>query len=234
MISTSPIIPTPALASPEESSVTIVLAYEWALVREGLALLCERTLGLRVVAQVETGEAALHAIEQTQPKLALLDWDLSDVAVTVVLERIRLRTGRTRCAVLSTRREGRTVLNAIRSGAAGYLLKTDTVILMEEGIRTIQDGGVYISPSIDMQTLTDQSPPKESEKKPLGPLGRREYQVFTLLVEGVRAKEIAARLNLSAKTVDTYRASLMRKLEIHDLAGLVKFAVAQNLTSLPS
>lgn len=231
MISTSAVIPTPTSPSSEESPVTLVLAHEWMLVREGLTLLCERIPGFRVTAQVNTGQAALDEIERTQPHLALLDGELSDLAVSHILEHIRQRNGRTRCAVLSARQEGRTVLEALRSGAAGYLLKTDPAARMEEALRHIRSGGIYLSPSLNMQTVLHESHPADLGRNPFRTLGSREYQVFTFLVEGVRAKEIAARLALSPKTVDSYRASLMRKLKVYDLAGLVKFAVAQNLTS---
>lgn len=209
----------------------MVLAHEWKLVREGLALLCDRIPGFRVIAQVETGQAALDEIERTQSQMALLDGELSDLAIGHILEQIRQRNGRTRCVVLSTKREGRAVLEALHSGAVGYLLKTDTAGHMEEGLRQIHSGAIYISPSINMQVVFHSSDPEKTVSNPLRALGNREYQVFTLLVEGVRAKEIAARLGLSPKTVDSYRASLMRKLKVYDLAGLVKFAVAQNLTS---
>ncbi len=92
-------------------------------------------------------------------------------------------------------------------------------------------GGVYLSPQIELQTLVE--PDRiEGTTDPLSTLSSREQQVFSMLIEGIRAKEIAARLQLSPKTVDTYRASLMRKLDIHDVAGLVKFAIRRNLTAL--
>ncbi|HLJ17557.1 MAG TPA: LuxR C-terminal-related transcriptional regulator, partial [Bryobacteraceae bacterium] len=94
----------------------------------------------------------------------------------------------------------------------------------------IREGGVYISPLLRMEEILASSRSRSS-RDPLESLSAREHQVFSLLVEGVRAKEIAARLTLSPKTVDTYRASLMRKLDIHDVAGLVKFAIQRNLTS---
>jgi len=216
-----------------ESPVTIVLADGWNLVREGLALLCDRLPGFRVVAQVETGQAALAEIERTRPHVALLDLDLSDIAVSEILRQVQQRKGRTRCAVLGTKKDGRTVLEALRSGAAGYLLKTDTAGQMEEAIRHIQSGGIYISSSVNVQDVFHGSNSAEPGGGPLSALGSREHQVFSLLVEGVRVKEIAARLSLNAKTVDSYRASLMRKLNIYDLAGLVRFAVARKLTSLP-
>jgi DNA-binding NarL/FixJ family response regulator len=93
----------------------------------------------------------------------------------------------------------------------------------------VYDGGVYVSPEIDLQALF--APDRRDNADPFETLSSREYQVFSLLVDGIRAKEIAARLKLSPKTVDTYRSSLMRKLNIHDVAGLVKFAINRRFTS---
>ncbi len=97
-----------------------------------------------------------------------------------------------------------------------------------EALRHMMEEGIYISPSIDMQSFVEGTTRWEVEKDPLSSLNSQECQVFSLLIEGVRAKEIAARLSLSPKTVDSYRAGLMRKLDIHDLASLAKFAVHEN------
>jgi DNA-binding NarL/FixJ family response regulator len=100
-----------------------------------------------------------------------------------------------------------------------------------EAFEQTAQGGVYVSPMLELDKIFAQSKSRKPDD-PMDLLSAREYQVFSLLVEGLRAKEVAARLDLSPKTVDTYRASLMRKLDIHDLAGLVKFAVQRGLTPL--
>jgi DNA-binding NarL/FixJ family response regulator len=99
-----------------------------------------------------------------------------------------------------------------------------------EAFEQVLDGGIYVSPQLELNKIFGPGQ-KNSADDPLEMLSAREYQVFTLLVDGIRAKEIAARLELSPKTVDTYRASLMRKLDIHDVAGLVKFAIHRDLTT---
>jgi DNA-binding NarL/FixJ family response regulator len=101
---------------------------------------------------------------------------------------------------------------------------------MLDAFGQIVEGGVYVSPEIELDKVFGGGQ-KPVPDDPLQTLSAREHQVFSLLCEGVRAKEIAARLALSPKTVDTYRASLMRKLDIHDVAGLVKFAIQRDLTS---
>jgi DNA-binding NarL/FixJ family response regulator len=122
------------------------------------------------------------------------------------------------------------VVEALRAGVNAFVLKSAPLSQLMDAFEQILDGGIYVSPQLELNKIfnaTGKTPPED----PLETLSAREYQVFTLLVEGIRAKEIAARLELSPKTVDTYRASLMRKLDIHDVAGLVKFAIQRDLTS---
>lgn len=208
-----------------------MLADELTLVREGLSALCNALKGFRVVSQVGSAEAALHEIERLQPAIALLDLALSDLAVTEVIRRVREKGLRTRCAVLSVRKDRKTVLEVLRTGACGYVLKTSTPEQMSDALSQFTQGGIYVSPQIEVTSLFSESNGR-TEQDPLEALSSREFQVFSLLVEGVRAKEIAARLALSPKTVDTYRSSLMRKLDIHDVASLVKFAIRRDLADV--
>ena len=222
---------TPNFIFPEPRTAGILLADELTLVREGLAALCNSIPGFRVVSQVGTAAAALTEIERLRPAIALLDLGLSDLAATEVIRRVRERNLPTRCAVFSTRKDRKTVLEVLRTGACGYLLKTSGSDQMAEALSQFIQGGIYVSPQIEVMSLFGEGSAR-LEADPLESLSSREFQVFSLLVEGIRAKEIAARLALSPKTVDTYRSSLMRKLDIHDVAGLVKFAIKRDLADL--
>ena len=227
-ITTTPPIPVFPVSEPRLAG--ILLADELTLVREGLAALCSAVPGFKVAAQVGTAAAALSEIERLHPAIALLDLGLSDLAATEVIRRVRELGFPTRCAVLSTRKDRKTVLEVLRAGACGYLLKSSTADQMAEALSQFTQGGIYVSPQIEVMSLFGES--ARTEADPLESLSSREFQVFSLLVEGVRAKEIAARLALSPKTVDTYRSSLMRKLDIHDVAGLVKFAIRRDLAEV--
>ncbi len=225
------VLTTPSFVLPEPRAVDILLADELTLVREGLAALCNSIQGFRVVAQVGTAAAALVEIERLQPALALLDLGLSDLAATEVIRRVREQGLATRCAVFSIRKDRKTVLEVLRSGACGYLLKTSSADQMAEALSQFTQGGIYVSPQIEVMSLFGEGGHRH-EADPIESLSSREFQVFSLLVDGIRAKEIAARLALSPKTVDTYRSSLMRKLDIHDVAGLVKYAIKRDLADL--
>lgn len=224
--------PVSALPPSETRVIDVLIADELTLMREGMAALCNSISGFQVVSHVGSATAALAEIERLQPGLALLDFGLSDLAATEVIRIVRSRGLRTRCAVLSIRKDRKTVLEVLRAGACGYVLKSSSAHQMAEALSQFTQGGIYVSPQIEVMSLFGE-PSKNPGEDPIEALSSREFQVFSLLVEGIRAKEIAARLSLSPKTVDTYRSSLMRKLDIHDVAGLVKFAIKRDLASLP-
>ncbi|MBI4874138.1 MAG: response regulator transcription factor [Acidobacteria bacterium] len=228
---TRPLEPAPRLSVMEpRGPVSAVVADQLILFREGIVSLCEGW-NLSVAAQCGDGQEALEAIQASKPDLAILALDLPKLDTLEILRRVRQSGFATKLLVISTRDDRKTVLEALRGGAHAYLLKSAPARHLYEAIHQTLDGGVYVTPSLEPDRLF--GPRRDRpEGDPLESLSAREYQVFHLLVEGFRAKEIAARRGLSAKTVDTYRSALMRKLDIHDLPGLVKFAVQRNLTAL--
>lgn len=211
--------------------LSVLVADDLLMVAEGLAALCEDLAGYRVAAVCSDGEQAWQAIKELSPSIALLDLNLSGVQTLDLLRRCKESGLETRLVVVSTRADRKSVLDALRGGAHAFILKNGSARQLEEACRQVMQGGVYLSPRIELQTLVEPGR-LTGAGDPLETLSAREHQVFTMLVEGVRAKEIAARLQLSPKTVDTYRASLMRKLDIHDVAGLVKYAIRRNLTEV--
>jgi DNA-binding NarL/FixJ family response regulator len=214
----------------EPKTYSVLLADDLTLVREGLAALCNAQPHFKVVGQFSEGAAALKMIQAQQPDLAVLDMNLVDLFALEIVRRVREAGLRTKILVLSTRRDRKTVVEALRCGVNGFLLKSAPASQMLEAFEQVLEGSVYVSPQLELNKIFA-SHQKNEPEDPIDALSGREYQVFSMLVEGVRAKEIAARLELSPKTVDTYRASLMRKLDIHDVAGLVKFAIQRDLTA---
>ncbi|MBV8572736.1 MAG: response regulator transcription factor, partial [Acidobacteriaceae bacterium] len=174
------------LTLPEPRPVDILLADELTLVREGLTALCNSIPGFRVVSQVGSGVAALAEIERLQPAIALLDLALSDLATTEVIRRVRENGFRTRCAVVSVRKDRKTVLEVLRIGACGFLLKSSSSEQMVDALAQFTQGGIYVSPQIEVMSLFG-DPGRNATEDPLENLSSREFQVFTLLVEGVRA-----------------------------------------------
>jgi DNA-binding NarL/FixJ family response regulator len=209
---------------------TIVLADEFALFREGLATVCERIEGSQVVAQCACGVTALEAIRSHRPAVAVIDLQIPKLFSLELIRRARDEELPTRFVVMAVRGDRKAALEALRAGANGFLLKSSPSLQLADALRQVLSGSVYVTPELQFEKIFFGAKlPRAVD--PLETLSSREYQVFRLMVDGIRAKEIAARLELSPKTVDTYRASLMRKLDIHDVAGLVKFAIQRDLVT---
>lgn len=204
--------------------VSVIIADEWGILREGIAAILRADSRFTVAGACADGKAALELIENQRPDIAIIDLNLPGCFALEMIGRLRDQGAHTRILVMSGRRDRRAVVEALRSGAAGFILKSGASRQLLDGIEHVVYGGVYIAPEVAPDELFVRQK-KGAPADPLDSLSAREYQVFSLLVDGVRAKEIAARLHLSPKTVDTYRASMMRKLDIHDLAGLVRFSI---------
>lgn len=213
----------------EESQITVVLADDHAIVREGIAALCASN-GLRILGQCSDGPGALETILNLKPDFAILDLHMPLMTGVEVIRRLRAAGFLGKLMILSISREENTVMEALRAGADAYLLKDGPSRHLLDAISFVRDGGVYVSPLLRGAGLFTQSE-RRAPQDPLASLSPREMEVFSYLVNGLRAKDIAELLEISPKTVDTYRASLMRKLNVHDLVGLVKFAIERNLTS---
>lgn len=212
-----------------EQQTTVVLADDHNIVREGIAALCTSN-GMQVVGQVSDGPAAIDMITQMQPDFAILDLHMPSMTGVEVIRKLRGAGCKAKMMILSISREESTVMEALRAGADAYLLKDGPSRHLLDAVSFVRDGGVYVSPLLrgaGMFTHSEKNRPED----PLAALSPREMEVFQYLVNGLRAKDIADLLEISPKTVDTYRASLMRKLNVHDLVGLVKFAIERNLTT---
>ena len=218
----------------KSKSISLVLADDHGIVREGLAALCEAQPELSVLGQCSDGLEALEMIQSLKPDFAILDLHMPKMTGVQVVRKVRDLKLATRVIILSVARDENTVIEALHAGADAYLLKDGPGRHLMDAINYIRDGGVYVTPLLRGAKLFTEAAEKADKDDPLSSLSRREYEVFTYLVNGLRAKDIADLLAISPKTVDTYRASLMRKLNVHDLVGLVKFAIGRNLTTTSS
>lgn len=217
----------------DRKPIRVLIAEPQQLLREALVALCERNPDLEVSDQCADGAAALRLILQRPPDVALLELDLPELHTLELLNQVREQHTPTRIVLMTARSDRKTVIEALRCGAHGIVLKSGSARHLMDALQQVTSGGVYISPAVEVDKIFAAHRNRKENEDPFETLSAREHQVFTMLVEGHRAKEIAARLAVSPKTIDTYRASMMRKLDIHDVAGLVKFAITRNLTSLP-
>ena len=216
---------------PHERGAKVVIGESLTLLREGLVAICLAGPTLYdVVGQCADGEAALSLIRELRPDIAVLDLHLPLLDSIEVIRQVKASGLATKTAVLSTRGDRKTVLEALRGGASAFLLKSSPSTHLLTGLEQILKGGIYLSPELNVDEIF-LTRSKSYPQDPLDNLSPREFQVFTLLVEGLRPKDIGDRLRLSPKTVDTYRASMMHKLDIHDVAGLVKYALHRDLVA---
>ncbi|HLK67948.1 MAG TPA: response regulator transcription factor [Bryobacteraceae bacterium] len=213
----------------DAKQITVILADDHAIVREGIAALCESN-GLRILGQCSDGAAALDMVNSLRPDFAILDLQMPGMTGVEAIRRLRQAGCAAKLMILSISREEGTVMEALRAGADAYLLKDGPSRHLLDAISFVRDGGIYVSPLLKGAGMFTK-PGQSQVEDPVASLSPREMEVFSYLVNGLRAKDIADLLEISPKTVDTYRASLMRKLKVHDLVALVKFAIERNLTT---
>lgn len=214
----------------EAEQLTLVLADDHAIVREGIAALCA-SHGFRILGQCSDGAAAVEMVLSQKPDFAILDVHMPGVTGIEAVRKLRAAGATTKLLILSISRDESLVMDALAAGADAYLLKDGPSRHLVDAVNFVRDGGVYVSPLLRGAGLFTRGERKAPPENPLSILSPREIEVFSYLVNGLRPKDIAELLDISPKTVDTYRAGLMRKLNVHDLVGLVKFAIERNLTS---
>jgi DNA-binding NarL/FixJ family response regulator len=212
--------------------ITLVLADDHGIVREGIASVFASRPDLKILGQGSDGAEAVELILALKPDFAVLDLNMPKLGGLEVIRRVRQAKSETKLVVLSISRDENVIREIFRSGANGYLLKDGPSRHLFDAINYIQDGGQYLTPLIRRESIDTKIEKRDS----LSLLSKREYEVFSFLVDGMRPKDIAKMLEISPKTVDTYRANIMRKLEVEGIAGLVRFAIQRNLqtTSIPN
>jgi DNA-binding NarL/FixJ family response regulator len=210
--------------------IRILIADDHAVVAEGLKHLVEAQSDLEVVATVGDGRAAVRTAKETEPDVVLMDLSMpelngADAARAIIDERPSCKV-----IVLSMYAEREYVRRALKAGATGYVVKRSAAKELVEAIRAVHAGQRYLSPRVADVVIDDYAADGKADL--LEKLSAREREVLQLLAEGRTGAEIAQRLTLSQKTVETYRARLVEKLGIRDVAGLVKFAIQRGLVSL--
>lgn len=214
----------------------VVLADDHQLVRAGLCALLQSFADVQVLAECGDGHEALALVDRMQPDVLLLDIALPGLNGLDVAARVPKLSPRTRVLILSMHTGAEYVGQALRAGVAGYLVKDSAVDELRVALDSLRAGRPYLSPGISQAVLqgylrTGQAPP---ERAALDPLTSRQRETLQLIAEGHSTREIAARLGVSVKTVESHRSQLMHRLDIHDVAGLVRFAIRAGLVSADS
>ena len=210
----------------------VLLADDHALVRAGLRRILDAQPGITVVGEVEDGEAALAALGREEVDVLVLDLGMPNMDGFGVLERAKSIAPDLKIVVLTMHADREYVARAVREGADGYLLKDSAVQDLVAALESVREGRSYFTPRIQ-QHLTEILRGEPPPPSPLEQLTDREREVLKRVAEGLSTKEIAARLEISTRTVETHRANLMRKLDLHSVARLVQFAIREGLVGPP-
>ncbi len=211
--------------------VRILLADDHTLVLAGLRKLVESFDGVTVVGEASNGLALITLAEQLQPDLVLTDIAMPGLNGLEATARLGKLLPKVKVLILSMHQSEEYVRQALRNGASAYLLKDAAPVELELGIRAVLRGETYLSPAVSRGVVSDYVQRLRDDPSPGSGLTPRQTEVLQLIAEGQSTKDIARRLDLSVKTVETHRTQLMKQLDIHEIAGLVRYAVRVGLVS---
>jgi DNA-binding NarL/FixJ family response regulator len=208
--------------------IRIVLADDHAIVREGLKRIVSDAPDFVVAAEACDGTEVMQKVRETEFDVLVLDLSMPGRSGMELIKLVKAEKPKLRILVLSMHQETQYAVRAIKSGASGYLTKESAPAQLEQAIRKIAGGGAYISAEVAEQ-LALGAMPGSGGAAPHESLSDREFEVFRLLVAGEAPSEIAAKLNLSVKTVSTHKANLMQKMGLANQTDLVRYALKHGL-----
>jgi DNA-binding NarL/FixJ family response regulator len=218
-------------------TIRVLVADDHALVRAGFRSLLQGIPGVEIVAEAGDGREALRLIEAHQPNLVLMDIAMPGLNGLEAAARVADQFPYVRVIILSMHANEEYVLQALQAGAAGYLLKDANTAELELAVSAVARGETYLCPQVSKQVIADylqrldQAGEIGLETGPNARLTPRQREVLQLIAEGHTTQQIARILGVSVKTAETHRAQLMDRLDIHDIAGLVRYAIRMGLVS---
>ena len=207
----------------------VLLTDDHSLIRVGVRSLLETILGVTVIGEASDGREALEMIAVDPPDLVLMDIGMAGMNGLEATGRIKKDYPKVRVIILSMHASEEYVWQALRAGANGYLLKDSGLAELEEAIQCVMRGELYLTSSVNKKVIMDYMKRMDGDGAPHERLTRRQREILQLLAEGNTVKEIAWQLNLSVKTVETHRSQLMGRLDIHDIPGLVRYAIRMGI-----
>lgn len=205
--------------------IQVLLADDHQIVRQSLKVLLEKE-GLKIVGEASNGQEAVRIAESVHPDVAVLDVSMAVLNGIDAAKEIQKVSPQTKTIFLTVHDEDPYLLDALRVGAKGYVVKTHAAENLVQAIREASRGGVYLSLEVSRAVVQAYQNKTELSSEPLSP---RERQVLQLIAEGKTTKEVAGVLNISVKTAETHRTRIMEKLDIHETAGLVRYAIRRGL-----
>jgi DNA-binding NarL/FixJ family response regulator len=213
----------------EQGLTTIAIAEDHQLVRQGLVLLLKSEPNFRLVGEAGDGLEALRLVETTKPNVLLLDLMIPRIHGLEVTRQVRTEHPETEVVILSMHKDESYVVQALRNGAAGYVLKDSTGTDLVEAVRKVKQGHRYLSSSLAEMAISVLEQGRTPGEDLYHTLSSRERLVLELAAEGLSSAVISQRLFISRRTVETHRANLMRKLELRSQTELVRYAIRRGL-----
>jgi DNA-binding NarL/FixJ family response regulator len=208
---------------------SVLVADDHGVVREGLRRLIEAEPDLTVCAEAGDGREVLDQVEERRPDVVVLDITMPRMGGLETLQRLRAKHPQVKAILLSVHSDPPFIQSAVSLGADGYVLKNGRTSEIVSAIRAVTRGGSYFSPAVAREIVEQLRAPQRAAAEPFSLLSGREREVLHLIAEGKSAKEIAAELRISAKTVEAHRTSLMRKLGVRKATELVRYALRHGL-----
>jgi DNA-binding NarL/FixJ family response regulator len=213
--------------------IRILLADDHGLVRSGVAMMIRQQPDMEVVGEADNGRRTVELTKKLSPSVVLMDISMPDLNGIDATQQIIALSPATKVIGLSGRTDQNAVVDILRVGASGYVVKNASGEELMDAIRMVARGAIYISPQIAGTVLEDfRKRPPASSSPEFASLSPREREVLQLMAEGKSTKQIASALNASKKTIDNHRAHLMSKLNVSTLAELIKYAIREGLTSV--
>jgi DNA-binding NarL/FixJ family response regulator len=214
-------------------SIRIVMADDHRMFREGLRNLLEKEEDFEIIGEADNGRTALKLAAELLPDVVLMDVNMKDLNGIEATRQIMSKFPSVKVIGLSMHSARQFVTEMLSAGVKGYLLKESTIEELKHGIRTVANGDVYLSPKIATGVVKEFTRGLDKEKSPVfSQLTAREREVLQMMAEGKTTKEVAFSLDVSIKTIETFRRQIMDKLKIYTIAGLVKFAIREGMTSV--
>jgi RNA polymerase sigma factor (sigma-70 family) len=214
--------------------IRVLVADDHAIIREGLQVMLGDQPDMEVVGTATNGREAIRLVDNHEPDVVVIDISMPELNGIEAIQQMLPRQPHMGVIVLSIHETKPYVYRALKAGAKGYLIKETAGLEVVEAVRSVYQGETYLSQRI-ADLLTTESFQKLEflmESSPLEALSPREREILQLVAEGQTSQEIAERLSISPKTVDTYRSRLMHKIRVEDMAGLIKFAIQHGVIQL--
>jgi DNA-binding NarL/FixJ family response regulator len=213
--------------------ITLLLADDHKIVRQGLRSLLEKLTGFECIGEVDDGVEAVKLAKELRPDIVIMEGVLPRLSGIDATQQIKAALPETKVVILSTVAASAPVMRALQAGASAYVLKDSAFEELSAAITAVNRGAIYLSPLLTKPAEVRHPPERRLFGEQLigARLTHRELQVLRMVADGSSTKEIAARLTLSVKTVETHRKQIMDKLGIHNVAGLTKYCIREGLTS---